>query len=149
MNNDNEKTKRFEIELFEKIHYWIKTFENVKKIDMITLLNRIIIKKFEINIDIELHLIMFIRKIQFIYETISSITNKSIDMNVAKHNFRIQFRIFKTLIVEFVILSVMDSGSGLELRDEQTKNLEIFNSICLPWINQIVSFNHSFWSTSR
>ena len=115
VSNDNEKAKKLEIELFEKIHHWIKAFENVKKIDMITLSNRIIIKKLEINIDIELHLIMFIREIQFIYETISSITNKSIDMNVAKHNLRIQLKILKTSIVEFAILSVVEHDNLLNL----------------------------------
>ena len=82
---------------------------------MITLSDRIVIKKLEINIDIELHLIMFIREIQFIYETISSITDKSIDMNVAKHNFRIQFKIFKTSIVEFAILFVVEHDNLSDL----------------------------------
>ena len=43
----------------------------------------------------------------------------------------------------------MDSESGLELRGAQTENLEIFSSICLPEINQIVDLSHSFWSTSE
>ena len=127
VDSDNEKAKEFEIELFEKIHHWVKALESVKKIDMITLSNRIIIKKLEINIDIELHLIMFIREIQFIYETISSITNKSIDMNVAKHNFRTQLKILKTSIVEFAILSVVehDNLSDLLARDMYARVISV------------------------
>ena len=115
VGSDSEKAKELEIELFEEIHHWIRALESVKKIDMITLSDRIVVKKLEINIDIELHLIMFIREIQFIYETISSITNKSIDMNVAKHNLRIQLKILKTSIVEFAILSVVEHDNLSDL----------------------------------
>ena len=41
-------------------------------------------------------------------------------------------RIVFRLIMKFVN---MNSEFELELRDEQTRNLEIFNSICLFWIN--------------